>query len=81
MVKTAGFGGYLLQIIYQTSAGAAVLTYIVFWCLLVPFPSSDNFKVDLTFGTPKDHGKLNRIMTMFLFSPFLMNTFGSKTTG
>ncbi|RZC88234.1 hypothetical protein C5167_016037 [Papaver somniferum] len=50
MVKTAGFGGYLLQIIYQTSAGAAVLTDIVFWCLLVPFPSSDNFKVDLIAG-------------------------------
>ncbi|KAI3946795.1 hypothetical protein MKW98_003358 [Papaver atlanticum] len=50
MVKTAGFGGYLLQIIYQISAGAAVLTDIVFWCLLVPFPSSDNFKVDLITG-------------------------------
>ncbi|KAI3991225.1 hypothetical protein MKX01_022446 [Papaver californicum] len=57
MVKTAGFGGYLLQIIYKTSAGAAVLTYIVFLCLLVPFPSSDNFKVNQTFGTPKDHRK------------------------
>ncbi|KAK9266702.1 hypothetical protein L1049_007355 [Liquidambar formosana] len=35
--QRAGFWGYLMQTIYQTCAGAAILTDIVFWCLLVPF--------------------------------------------
>lgn len=36
-VQIAGFWGYTMQIIYQDSAGAALLSDIIFWCLLVPF--------------------------------------------
>nr|CAD1828604.1 unnamed protein product [Ananas comosus var. bracteatus] len=45
--ERAGFWGYLMQIIYQTSAGAVVLTDVVFWGLLVPFLSSEYFRVNL----------------------------------
>ncbi|CAL9206144.1 unnamed protein product [Musa hybrid cultivar] len=45
-----GFWGYLMQIAYQTSAGAVALTDIVFWGLLVPFLSVEHFKLDLLMG-------------------------------
>lgn len=48
--EKAGFLGYLMQIIYQTCAGAVMLTDIVFWCLLVPFQLGDDFKVSLLIG-------------------------------
>ncbi|KAG7029205.1 hypothetical protein SDJN02_07542, partial [Cucurbita argyrosperma subsp. argyrosperma] len=35
--KAAGVGGYAFQIIFQTSAGAVVLTDIVFWFILYPY--------------------------------------------
>ncbi|KGN62302.1 uncharacterized protein LOC101209375 isoform X2 [Cucumis sativus] len=35
--KAAGVGGYAFQIIFQVSAGAVVLTDIVFWFILYPF--------------------------------------------
>ncbi|KAJ7008094.1 hypothetical protein NC653_006953 [Populus alba x Populus x berolinensis] len=38
--ERAGFWGYLMQIIYQTCAGAVILTDIVFWCIIVPFLSN-----------------------------------------
>lgn len=42
--KRPGFWGYAMQIVYQTSAGAAILTDIVFWGLLVP--TSGDFTID-----------------------------------
>ncbi|XP_073113688.1 uncharacterized protein [Elaeis guineensis] len=48
--KRAGFWGYAMQIVYQTSAGAAVLTDVVFWGLLVPFLSSEHFSLNLIMG-------------------------------
>lgn len=45
--KRAGFWGYTMQIIYQICAGSVMLTDIVFWCLLVPFMSSDHFTVNV----------------------------------
>ncbi|WOL15796.1 hypothetical protein Cni_G24577 [Canna indica] len=48
--QKAGFWGCLMQIAYQTSAGAVVLTDIVFWGLLVPFLSVQHFKLDLLMG-------------------------------
>ncbi|RZS14689.1 hypothetical protein BHM03_00046410 [Ensete ventricosum] len=48
--QKAGFWGYLMQIAYQTSAGAVTLTDIVFWGLLVPFLSAEHFKLDLLMG-------------------------------
>ncbi|XP_026434988.1 uncharacterized protein LOC113332686 [Papaver somniferum] len=43
--QNAGFGGYLMLTVYQTSAGAVLLTDIVFWCILVPFLTADTFRV------------------------------------
>ncbi|KAA8549035.1 hypothetical protein F0562_000719 [Nyssa sinensis] len=48
--QRAGIWEYLMQTIYQTSAGAAILTDIVFWCILVPFMTDDNFRVNLLMG-------------------------------
>ncbi|XP_068302617.1 uncharacterized protein [Pyrus communis] len=38
--KRTGYWGYLMQIAFQTCAGAIVLTDIVFWCVIVPFLSN-----------------------------------------
>ncbi|KAK1279958.1 hypothetical protein QJS04_geneDACA004650 [Acorus gramineus] len=48
--QRAGFLGYAVQIIYQTCAGAVLLTDIVFWCVIVPFMSSDQFRLSLLMG-------------------------------
>lgn len=40
--ERAGFGGNLMQIMYQVCAGASVLTDIVNWCILVPLYPSPN---------------------------------------
>lgn len=45
--KKAGFWGYVMQIIYQISAGAVILTDVVFWFLLVPFMSDEHLRLDL----------------------------------
>ncbi|XP_071700844.1 uncharacterized protein [Rutidosis leptorrhynchoides] len=49
--KEAGFWGNLMQNIYQTCAGAVLLTDIVFWCLLLPFQTGDDFKLTLLIGS------------------------------
>ncbi|KAJ1397948.1 hypothetical protein SESBI_31429 [Sesbania bispinosa] len=48
--QRAGFWGYLMQITYQTSAGAVILTDIVFWCVIVPFLSISHFKLNMLMG-------------------------------
>ncbi|KAF9592169.1 hypothetical protein IFM89_012663 [Coptis chinensis] len=48
--QQAGFWGYLMLILYQTCAGASMLTDIVFWCLLLPFQSDGNFSLNLLMG-------------------------------
>ncbi|KAK4418008.1 hypothetical protein Salat_2213500 [Sesamum alatum] len=45
-----GFLENLLQIIYQTCAGAVMLTDIVFWCLLLPFMTGTDFQLTLLIG-------------------------------
>ncbi|KAF9621414.1 hypothetical protein IFM89_020936 [Coptis chinensis] len=42
-VLRAGFWGSLMQIVYQTCAGAVVLTDAVFWFIIVPFLSIRHF--------------------------------------
>ncbi|KAK9747894.1 hypothetical protein RND81_02G021900 [Saponaria officinalis] len=44
---TAGFWGYVLQIIFQMNAGAVLLTDMVFWFIIVPFLTTKNY--DLNF--------------------------------
>ncbi|KAJ8898997.1 hypothetical protein K2173_008820 [Erythroxylum novogranatense] len=48
--QRAGFWGYLMQILYQTSAGAVVLTEVGFWCIIVPFGSNAHLQLDLLMG-------------------------------
>ncbi|KAJ6400913.1 hypothetical protein OIU84_016354 [Salix udensis] len=50
ILERAGFWGYLMQIIYQTCAGAIVLTDIVFWCLIVPFLSNTHLGLNALMG-------------------------------
>ncbi|KAL7171946.1 hypothetical protein ACSBR2_031606 [Camellia fascicularis] len=45
-----GFLEHLVQAIYQTCAGAVMLTDVVFWCLLVPFLLGDKFQLTLLIG-------------------------------
>ncbi|CAN0888699.1 hypothetical protein LINGRAHAP2_LOCUS15913, partial [Linum grandiflorum] len=45
-----GFWGYLLLIMYQTCGGAVILTDIVFWGLLLPFQSGENFQLNMLMG-------------------------------
>ncbi|KAL3531560.1 hypothetical protein ACH5RR_010882 [Cinchona calisaya] len=45
--QQAGFWGNLMLSIYQTCAGAVMLTDIVFWCLLLPFMSGEHFQLTL----------------------------------
>lgn len=40
-------GGYFFQIIYQTNAGAVMLTDFVFWLVIIPFLTNKDF--DLSF--------------------------------
>lgn len=48
--EQAGFWENVMQSVYQTCAGASVLTDIVFWCLLLPFMTGENFKLTLLIG-------------------------------
>ncbi|KAJ6390323.1 hypothetical protein OIU77_024527 [Salix suchowensis] len=48
--ERAGFWGYLMQIIYQTCAGAVILTDIIFWCVIVPFLSNSHLGLNALMG-------------------------------
>ncbi|XP_020086533.1 uncharacterized protein LOC109708965 isoform X1 [Ananas comosus] len=65
--ERAGFWGYLMQIIYQTSAGAVVLTDVVFWGLLVPFLSSEYFRVNLIMAC------MHSVNAVFLLTDTALN--------
>ncbi|KAJ8466434.1 hypothetical protein OPV22_028986 [Ensete ventricosum] len=46
----AGLWVYSMQLVYQTSAGAVVLTDAIFWVLLVPFLSTAHFELNAIMG-------------------------------
>ncbi|THU43869.1 hypothetical protein C4D60_Mb02t01360 [Musa balbisiana] len=46
----AGFWVYCMQLVYQTSAGAVVLTDVIFWVLIVPFLSTAHFELNAIMG-------------------------------
>ncbi|EXB44441.1 hypothetical protein L484_013859 [Morus notabilis] len=48
--QNAGSWGSLMQAMYQTCAGASVLTDLVFWCLLVPLLANVQFELTLLIG-------------------------------
>jgi hypothetical protein len=62
--KRAGFSGRCMQIIYQTSAGATMLTDVTFWGLLVPFFYRDKFGLSLV----REHSNLCTYSFMIFFS-------------
>lgn len=43
--QIAGFVGYLFQIMYQVSAGAVVLTDVVFWFIMYPFLTAEDLRL------------------------------------
>ncbi|KAL8544789.1 hypothetical protein ACS0TY_005129 [Phlomoides rotata] len=45
-----GFLENLLQMVYHACAGAVILTDVVFWGLLLPFMSGENFQLTLLIG-------------------------------
>lgn len=48
--KDTGHLGYLMGTIYHISAGACILTDIVFWCVLVPMLAGKEFEVTFVIG-------------------------------
>lgn len=50
IMHRAGFWGYLMQTLYQTCAGAVILTDIVFWCVIVPFLSNSHLGLNVLMG-------------------------------
>ncbi|XP_058091846.1 uncharacterized protein LOC131237848 [Magnolia sinica] len=44
--KISGIWGYVFQIIYQTSAGAATLTDVVFWLIIYPFLTAKDYRLN-----------------------------------
>eukprot|EP00252_Welwitschia_mirabilis_P026087 TRINITY_DN8379_c0_g1_i1.p1 TRINITY_DN8379_c0_g1~~TRINITY_DN8379_c0_g1_i1.p1 ORF type:complete len:333 (-),score=30.21 TRINITY_DN8379_c0_g1_i1:119-1117(-) len=45
--KKAGCFGFTMQIIFQICGGAVMMTDIVFWAIIVPFLTTDHFKLNL----------------------------------
>ncbi|KMT10014.1 hypothetical protein BVRB_5g122290 [Beta vulgaris subsp. vulgaris] len=63
----AGVLGSLMLIIYQTSAGASVLTDLVFWFILVPMMSGKQFQLTLLIGC------IHSLNVVFLVIDALLN--------
>lgn len=65
--QKAGFLGSSMHIIYQTSAGASVLTDLVFWTILVPMMAGKQFELTLLIGS------IHSVNAIFLAIDSLLN--------
>lgn len=63
----AGGQNYFLQTVYQTSAGAVVLTDLVFWFIIYPFMTPTEFHPDFFMVT------LHSVNAIFLLGETLLN--------
>ncbi|CAO2818206.1 unnamed protein product [Amaranthus hypochondriacus] len=63
----AGLLGTLMQVIYQTSAAASVLTDLVFWVILVPMMAGKQFELTLLIGC------IHSLNAVFLLIDSLLN--------
>ncbi|XP_039047425.1 uncharacterized protein LOC120187902 [Hibiscus syriacus] len=59
--QAAGISSYLFQVIFQTNAGAVMLTDLIYWCLIFPFLTIEDYT--LNFMTVKLH-TLNVILLL-----------------
>ncbi|KAK9723692.1 hypothetical protein RND81_05G018300 [Saponaria officinalis] len=63
----AGFLGSAFLIVYQMSAGASILTDLVFWCILMPMMSGKEFELTLVIGC------IHSLNAVFLIIDSLLN--------
>ncbi|XP_022159068.1 uncharacterized protein LOC111025507 [Momordica charantia] len=73
--EKAGYLGTLMQMSYLASAGASVLTDVVFWCLLVPFLLGENFQVNLLIGS------IHTLNAVFLLGDTALNSLSFPVGG
>ncbi|KAK8654415.1 hypothetical protein V6N13_128383 [Hibiscus sabdariffa] len=66
--RRAGFWGYLMQTIYQTCAGAVILTDLVFWLVIVPFLSNSHLGLNMLMGC------MHTVNAVFLILDTLLNS-------
>ncbi|GMP82739.1 hypothetical protein CsSME_00036917 [Camellia sinensis var. sinensis] len=65
--KTAGLCSYVFQIIYQICGGSVILTDCVFWFIIYPFLTSDDYKLGFMDVC------LHSINAVFLLSDVFLN--------
>lgn len=73
--QKVGFLGHLMHIVYQTSAGASVLTDLVFWTILVPMMAGKQFQLTLVIGS------IHSVNAIFLAIDSLLNALSFEWFG